>query len=312
MRKFLAPILIGLGVFLVVAAVIAQVWAPGQVERTPLDTDNTTHLSGRAQVAGGPDLKLEETPVLAWSGNQVDSKASDGDVAVWFTTLCVVRDEGGIDGCITAKDPQGRLITAETDVFATDRHTALTVPNDGYVPPGTPQQEGLQNKWPFGAEKKTYPVWDGVVGSAVDAEYTGTDELDGLETYVYRAEAAADGVTVVGDVTGSYTQTTDYYIEPRTGAIIKQVVHQERVADGVGKILDLDLAFTDDQVQTNVDDARANIDTLRLIEDVVPLVGYVAGGLAIAAGVVLLVVGRRRRGTDLETPPQQVDEESTV
>ena len=300
MRKFLAPLLVGLGAFLIAAAVVAQVWAPGQIERTPLDTDNTTYLSGRAQVATGPDLELQETPVLAYSGNQVDSEASDDEVAVWSTSLCVVRDEGGIDGCVSAKDPQGRLITAETDVFATDRHTALTVPNDGYVPEGTPQQEGLQNKWPFSAEKTTYPVWDGVVGSAVDAEYTGTDEIDGLETYVYRADVSADGVVVVGDVTGSYTQTTDYYIEPRTGAIIKQVVHQERVADGVGKILDLDLAFTDDQVQTNVDDAHANLDQLRLIEDIVPLVGYVAGGLAVLAGIVLLVVGRRRRDVTAE------------
>lgn len=307
MRKFLAPILIGLGAFLVAAAVVAQVWAPGQIERTPLDTDNTTYLSGSAQVAGGPDLKLQETPVLAWSGNKVDSKASDDEVAVWFTSLCLVRDEGGIEGCVDAKDPQGRLISAETDVFATDRHTALTVPNGDYVPPKTPQQEGLQNKWPFGAEKTTYPVWDGVVGSAVDAVYTGTVAIDGLETYAYRADVSADGVKVIGDVTGSYTQTTDYFIEPRTGAIIKQVVHQERVADGVGKILDLDLAFTEDQVQTNVDDARANIAQLRLIEDIVPLVGYVAGGLAVVAGIVLMLTGRRRRGAkgdaaDVEVP----------
>ena len=40
---------------------------------------------------------------------------------------------------------------------------------------------------------------------------------------------------------------------------------------------------------------HANIDQLRLIEDTVPLVGYVAGALALAAGVVLTVLGRRRR-----------------
>ncbi len=312
MRKFLVPILLGLGAFLLIAAVVAQVWAPGQVERTPLDTDNTTQLSGDARVASGPDLELQRTAVLAWSGNKVDSDASTDEVAVWLTSLCVVRDEGGIDGCVRAQDPRGRLITAETDVFATDRHTALTVPNDGYVPEGTPQQEGLQNKWPFGAQKTTYPVWDGVVGSSVDARYTGTDEIDGLAVYVYRADARAAGVVVVGeDVMGSYAQTTDYYIEPRTGAIIDQVVHQVRVARGVGRILDLNLSFTDDQVQTNVDDARTNIDTLRLIEDIVPLVGYVVGGLAVAVGIVLLVV-RRRRPVELETPPQEIPEESTV
>jgi DUF3068 family protein len=295
MRKLLAPVLFGIGAFLIVVAVIAQTWAPDRIERTPLDTDNTTHLSGSAQVAGGEDLKLAETPVLAFSVNKVDADASDDSVAVWFTSLCVVRDEGGIKDCVDADDPQGRLISAESDVFATDRHTALTIPNGDYVPAGTEQQKGLQNKWPFSSQKKTYPVWDGMVGGAVDATYERTKKVDGLETYVYRAEASADGVDVIDGVKGSYTQTTDYYIEPRTGAIINQVVHQERVADGVGKILDLDLAFTDHQVQDNVDDAHTNLRTLRLIEDVVPVVGYVVGGLALLGGIALVLVRRRHR-----------------
>lgn len=297
MRKILAPVLIGIGAFLVVAAVIAQVWAPGQIERTPLDTDSTTYLSGSAQVAGGDDLSLQESPVLAFSVNQVDADASDDEVAAWTTSLCVVRDEGDIDGCVDADDAQGRLVSAETEVFATDRNTALTVDNGDYVPAGTQQQEGLQNKWPFGAEKKTYPVWDGMVGAAVDATYDGTEKIDGLETYLYKTEANADDVEVIEGVTGSYLQTTDYYIEPRTGTIIKQVVHQERVADGVGKILDLDLAFTDDQVQTNVDDTEDNISSLRLLETIVPVVGYAAGVAALLVGFALLLLRRRTAKT---------------
>ena len=73
------------------------------------------------------------------------------------------------------------------------------------------------------------------------------------------------------------TPPTDYYIEPRTGTIINQVVHQERVADGIGTILDLDLAFTDDQIQTNVDDTDDNLSQLTLIETIVPIVGLVVG-----------------------------------
>jgi hypothetical protein len=303
MRKIVAPLLVGLGGFLVVAGLVARAWAPDQVERTPLDTDNTTYLSGTAQVPNA-DLQLEETPVLAWSTNRADAGASDADVVAFSTSLCLVRDQGRIDGCVNGDDP--RLISAETDVFAADRHTALTVPNDGYLPPGTPQQEGLQNKWPFGAEKTTYPVWDGVVGHAVDASYQRTEDIDGLETYVYRAVASADGVDVVGDVTGSYTSTTDYYIEPRTGAIINQVIQQERVADGVGKVLDLDLAFTGDQVQTNVDDARDNLALLTLLETTVPVVGLAAGIPLLLLGLVLLVLGRRRIGVAREERAEEL------
>ena len=293
MRKILAYVLVGLGGFLVVAGIVARTWAPDQIERTPLDTDNTTYLSGTAQVPNA-DLELEETPVLAFSTNEADTEVSDDDVIAFVTTLCLVRDEGGIDSCVDEDDPQGRLITAETDVFATDRHTGMTVNDPQYLPADAVHEEGLQNKWPFGAEKKTYPVWDGVVGSAVDATYERTEDVEGLETYVYKSDASADGVDVIGDITGSYTNTSEYYIEPRTGAIINQVIHQERVADGVGKVLELDLAFTDEQVQENVDDANDNRSLLTLIETTVPIVGLAVGIPLLIIGIALLVLGRRR------------------
>lgn len=291
MRKIVAPALVGLGVFLVVAGLVARAWAPGQIERTPLDTDNTTYLSGTAQVPNA-DLVLEETPVLAWSTNRADADASDDHVIAFSTSLCLVRDVDGIDGCVDGDDP--RLISAETDVFAADRHTGLTVDDPQYLPAGALHEEGLQNKWPFDAEKRTYPVWDGVVGSAVSATYEGTEDVDGLETYVYRAVADGKGVDVVGDLKGHYTSTTTYYVEPRTGAIINQVIHQERVADGVGKVLDLDLAFTGDQVRTNVDDAHDNIALLSLIETTVPVVGLAVGIPLLLVGLALLVLGRSR------------------
>ncbi|GAB6984331.1 hypothetical protein JCM10369A_08550 [Nocardioides pyridinolyticus] len=103
------------------------------------------------------------------------------------------------------------------------------------------------------------------------------------------------GVDVIAGVPGDYQATTDYFIEPRTGTIIDQVVHQERQADGIGPILELDLEFTDAQVRKNVDDTRDNLSTLGLIEDTVPLVGYVVGIPALVIGVLLLVRERRRR-----------------
>jgi hypothetical protein len=297
MRKLLALVLVGLGGFLVVAGIVARTWAPGQIERTPLDTDNTTYLSGTAQVPNA-DLELEETSVLAFSTNQADANVSDDEIIAFSTSLCLVRDEDGIDGCVDGDDP--RLISAETDVFAADRHTGMSVNDPGYLPADAVHEEGLQNKWPFGAQKKTYPVWDGMVGGAVDAEYVGTEDIDGLETYVYKAVASADGVDVVADITGTYTSSTEYYIEPRTGAIINQVIHQERVADGVGKVLDLDLAFTDDQVQTNVDDARDNLSLLTLVETTVPIVGFAVGMPLLLIGVALLVLGRKRPAQDAD------------
>ena len=298
MRKIIALVLVGLGAFLLVAAVVASTWVPAKVERTPLDTDKTTYLSGSAQKADpANDYALEPLDVVAFSTNQVDADASDDDVVAWVSTLCLVVDEGDPTGCVDADDPQGRLISAETDVFATDRHTGLTVNDDKYLPADATPQEGLQNKWPFGAEKKSYPVWDGLAGTAVEATYEDTVDIDGMETYHYVATVDVEGVDVIEGVPGAYQATTDYYIEPRTGTIIDQVVHQERQADGIGPILELDLEFTDEQVQANVDDTRDNLSTLELLEDTVPLVGYVGGALALLAGGALLLLDRRRPAT---------------
>lgn len=294
MRKVLPVLLIAVGSFLVVVALVALTWVPGQVERTPLDTDNVTELSGTAGVFSGGDA-LEQGPVKAWSTNAVDSDASDDENVVFNTSLCLVHDEGGIDACVDADDPEGRLISAETSQFVTDRHTAMTVDNGDYLPEDAPQLEGLQNKWPFGAEKKAYPVWDDIVRGAVEAEYIGEQEIEGLTVYEYEYNAEVSGVELVGDITGTYTATYTFLIEPRTGSIIKQVVHQERVAEDGTPLLELDLAFTDDQVSKNVDDANEARSTLRLMEDIVPVVGLGVGIPLILIGLALLLLGRRRR-----------------
>jgi hypothetical protein len=171
----------------------------------------------------------------------------------------------------------------------------MTVDNGDYLPADAPQLEGLQNKWPFNAQKKSYPVWDDIVGAAVDAEYLGEEEIDGLTVYKYEYDTTADGVLLVGDISGTYAATYTFYIEPRTGSIINQVVHQERVADNGTPLLELDLAFTDDQVKTNVDDANEALSTLRLLEDIVPVVGLAVGIPVILIGLALLVLNRRRR-----------------
>ena len=297
MRKVLPALLAGLGAFLVAMAIVALTWVPGVVERTPLDTDNTTFLDGTVSVLGE-----DEGPARAFSTNAVDSNASDDDVAVWDTSLCLVHDVDGIDSCVDADDPAGRLISAETTRFATDRYTALTVPNEGYLPEDTPQLDGLQNKWPFNAEKKTYPVWDDLVGAAVDADYIGEEEIDGLKVYVYEYAANVGPVTIVGDIIGTYFGKYTFYVEPKTGSIINQTIHQERLAAGVESVLDLDLKFTDDQIQTNVDDANDALSMLNMMEVIVPIVGFVLGIPALIIGVLLMLRGRRKESGNTAEP----------
>ena len=293
MRKIIGWVLLALGAFLLVIGLMASFWAPGQVKRTPLDTDSVTRLAGTADKLNPATGDVENLDVKATSITKADSKRSDDNVIVFVNTLCLVIDEGDVPDCVDAQDPEKRLISASTDVFATDRSDAMAV-NGKYLPAGAEEKEGLINKWPFDAEKKTYPYWDGILGAPVDATYDSTETLEGLETYKYHVLVEEEPAEVIDGVQGVYSQDKYLWIDPTTGSIIKQSQHEVRALEDGSVLLDLDLAFTDDQVADNVDSADDSGGKIDLITKTVPLVGFIGGALALLAGAYLVFAGRRR------------------
>ena len=126
-------------------------------------------------------------PIKALSHTVADGAASTDEVVVFDTFSCLITDpDGTAPDCVDDTDPDKRLVTAGTDLFATDRVTALAVNDEKYVGVGAEPHEGLVNKFPFEVEQKTYPFWDGVVGRAVDATFQGEEEIDGLPTYKFQ------------------------------------------------------------------------------------------------------------------------------
>jgi hypothetical protein len=292
MRKGFGIGLTVLGGFLVTLAVLAQFWAPGRLMKTPLDTDSTTLLDGTAQLSDGTG-GTDEFPIKAFSVTRADSERSDGDVIVFQNSSCLVKDEGDIDECVSASDPQERLLSASTDNFATDRRTAVAVDDPKYLPPSAEDKEGLINKWPFEAEKKTYQYWDSFAGEAVDATYDRTEDVDGLETYVYKIEVSDAPIEVTDGVQGTYSTDREIWIDPTTGAIVNQFEHQERIDDEDNPFLILDYGFTDEQVAGNAEDSKSNASSLKLIKSTVPLIGYIVGIPALLIGIALQLMRRR-------------------
>lgn len=281
-----------LGGFLVMVALLAQFYAPGQLMRTPLDVDSTTHLSGDATVGSEP-----RGPVLATSVTRADSAKSDGDVVVFVNSACLVKDVGSPPNCVSADDPQKRLLSASVDNFATDRKTGQAVNDPKYLPPDATPHRGLVNKWPFDAQKQTYPYWDGTANAAGNAVYDGETTLQGLKVYKYRAQVPQTPIDVAAGVKGTYTTDTEIYVEPRTGAIVNTVQHQERLADDGSNVLNLDLAFTSSQEKSSVKDAISNKDKLDLVTKTVPLIGFVVGIPLLIAGIALTLLANRREST---------------
>lgn len=287
MRKL--GLLLGfLGGFLVTLALLAKFYAPGQLMRTPIDVDSTTRLAGTAAL-GTEDA----IPVKATSITRTNSEKSTSDVVVWVNSSCLVKDEGDVPNCVSADDPQARLISASVDNFATDRKSAEAINDPEFLPADATKKEGLVNKWPFEAAKKTYKYWDGTAGKAVDAVYSGTEKVGGIDAYKYLVTIDKEPIEITDGVNGTYTTEKQIFVEPLTGSILNQVEHQVREDDEGGNFLTLDLAFTPDQVAVSAKDAKANVSQLNLIRKVVPLVGFIGGIPLLVLGLLLALRGRR-------------------
>lgn len=290
MRVIVGRVLLGLGAFLLVAGILGVAWAPGAVKKTPVEIDQKTDLAGTAQRLNTSTGETRELEVKYTSITKSDTDASDDDTVYFKQATCLVEVDGETPDCVDENDD--RLISAGEETFATDRETALAV-DGSKLPDDVEPYEGLVNKWPFDAEEKDYLIYDNVIDEPVTARFEGTDEIDGLDVNIYVTETEEAPIDLGSDIDGLYSDRKEYSVDPRTGAIIKQVVDQQRyLADGT-LVLDLQMQYTDEEVSDNVADAKDNISSVDLLTKTVPLVGFIGGALCVLAGIALILTGRR-------------------
>lgn len=289
MRKVLGMVLLFLGGFLLVAAALSKFYAADAVRRTPLDINVTSRLEGTAAI--GSDA---ETPVRATNTTRTDSAKSDGKVVVFKTSTCLVKVIGDTPDCVSADDPQQRLVSVSTDNFATDRKTAEAVNDPKYLPADATVHKGLVNKFPFDTKKKNYQYWNGDVNQVTTAVYTGTADVQGVQTYKFTADVADAPIEIAAGMNGRYTDHTEIWVEPVTGSILRQTDSQKRVTDTGSSVLDLNVIMTPATSKTLIDDAKKNKNQLKLVDSTLPIVGLIVGLLALLGG--LLAVRDNRSG----------------
>ncbi|WP_353953653.1 DUF3068 domain-containing protein [Knoellia sp. S7-12] len=290
MRRIIGLVLMGLAGFLVTTALLALIYIPGQVKKTPLDTDSNTRLTGQAAALPTGD----GAPVKALSHTVADGAKSDGDVVVFDTFTCLITDpDGDAPDCVDDTDPDKRLVSATTDRFATNRKTGVAVNDEKYIGDATPH-EGLINKFPFDVEKKTYPFWDGILGRAVDATFEGEEKVNGLDTYKFVIDVADEPAEIANGIQGTYSSLKTMNIDPVTGAIQKQTEQQKRVLENGTTVLDLDFGFTDETVAANVASAKESGSSLATVGKL-PLIAGLLGLLSGLAGFFLWNSARRAR-----------------
>jgi hypothetical protein len=298
-RVWPAWLFLFLGAFFLVTAAVAQFWAKDAAARTPFDSYQRTYLTGTAEVLDPATGKTSENPVKISNITQVDDKKSTADAVVFVTSTCVNIDTGDPADCLPVppakKDP--RMISVSQLNFVADRTTALAYDDPDILATPVPVS-GLVNKWPFHAEKKSYDVWDDVTKTSSPADYVGETTMDGLTVYQYHQVISDAPIDLGNGIEGIYDLDETYTIDPVTGKIINQELHDVRtVKDSGATALDLTAAYTPETIQSNIDEAKDGGKQLTLITETLPLVGLVVGLICLGIGVLLLV-RRRRRGPD--------------
>lgn len=308
MRRFLGPVLLGVGVFLVVLAGLLKFFVADRVIVTPIDQYAQTTSPGPGSFLDLATLQVRSGDLVAVRTLKGDVKASDKDTAVW-------------DVSVVLSTVDGQFIRATVDRVATDRRTGEAVNCCGEAVDSEPTRHtGLSYKFPFDTQKQDYQFWDPNAKQAVTARYVSEETVQGLTTYKFISQLPATQIqtqevpgSLVGESAPSvqapvyYADTRTVWVEPKTGVIVKgseQNLTTLRDSAGQDKtvILQFDLTFNEQTQRSQAQLARDNIGKIDLVTLWLPLIGLLVGIVLIIAGLIIMVSADRAAARPTEEP----------
>jgi hypothetical protein len=295
-------VLLGAGVFLLTLAAMIRFYAFPRMTSLPLNyyIETTSEASG-ATVFDLPTLSERSgATVTAVRTIKGDAKAGSADVAVW-------------DVFQNVQDEKGNKLEYTQSRVPLDRQTALPVHccRENLNGDRAKQFEGYTYKFPYNIDKRSYQVFNDTTARAWPMQYAATETVKGLTVYRFEqpipptkvAErevpghlvGAPDQPTVVAD--RYYTTTRTYWVEPRTGIIVKGQEDAKTTLRGPSgedavTLMEGKVTLVDKDVQKMVDTANSARLMLMLLGIVIPLVAALLG----AALVAIALFESRRRG----------------
>ncbi|TWG15181.1 DUF3068 domain-containing protein [Micromonospora taraxaci] len=303
MRSTSGAILVGVGTFLIVGAVATPLVVAPALVKVPLDQSSVTVSTAQNATVLDFGTLSERSGVNLTAHRAVRGDVKDGnaDRAVFNVGVRVIDDAD-------------KEITLSTDRVALDRRTAMAVACCAEDINGAPfKHEGLTYTFPFGTEKKTYQYFDNTARKAYPAKYVSTEKLQGLTVYKFEMTVEPiqiSEIKVPGNLLGSteqvvnagryYANTRTLWVEPDSGVIVKgQEKQLQTLRDGTGadkiKIIDADLAFTEDTQKQQAKAAKDARGQINLLTTVVPVILGLLGLALVLIGVYLVVRAGRRR-----------------
>jgi hypothetical protein len=317
MRRGLGVLLVVVGIVLLAgAAILRFVVAPNAIKAPIEDGDDpytaTSVATGTASLLDQQTGQfLADVPITATRNVTADVDASTDDVAVW-------------DVEVVTESADGTEISSTSDRVAFDRETSEAV--DGFdqaVDGEEVSHEGsISYKFPFDTEQQTYEYFDTTTREAWPAEFVGTEDIDGVETYHFTQTVEP---TKIGDVTlpgallqqpavpsvtldRMYNTTREFFVEPTSGVIVRgseQTQQTLQTPDGSATVpaFDGDIEFDEATVDERLSEAEDAKGDIALVRDTLPLVGLIAGVVLLLVGAALLM----RRRSEPEQDVAQVE-----
>jgi hypothetical protein len=197
-----------LGAALLMAAILLSTYTASRVTKIPLDVDTTLTSNGTATALDPASLSTDrfvtnnDVPVVQQQQYSTESGAdtpSNADVVTLQVGTTLRR---------TDKQQDTGLLLAIVDTVTLNRTTAMAVSSDtstaGFVqkprtmddtkpPLRIPlKHEGLNYRFPFDVEKKTYPYFDPIAQRVFDTNYDGEEDVNGLTTFHFKQNVGLD------------------------------------------------------------------------------------------------------------------------
>jgi len=301
--RIVGLILSGVGAFFVVLALLLRFYVPGQVVKFPLNEYQIAvlHATNAIYFSAAKLRIISGIPVTATNTLRGDVIAGSGSTAVWDEFTVVRDDANNVNFDYTIlRGPFDRRTGEMVNCCGAALNAKPThMSGQGYV-------------WPFGAQKKTYMVFDTTLARAMPATYAGTATVDGLSTYRYVEQVApsqSGSQTLPGVLVGMkdqpsvtlpeyYQATNTFWVDPVTGGPVSVEGNETltlRDSSGATRLVlfNADLKFTPQSIKSFVDNDVRGKNKINLVTNILPLVLLIVGVILLAAGIVLGVLGRR-------------------
>jgi Porin PorA len=320
MRRVVGSICIFLGALVLVVGVLAKPVLYSNLAKVPLDQKSVSvstgeHMSALQASAAGVKVLTDATLQSTRTVRGIPGKAK-GNSAFWQTA---VKSEAVGVAALSYSDEGVSFdrVTGQATNCCGDFKSTGTLDNPASTEPVT--HKGLFFKFPFDTQKTTYQWWDGDLGRTEPMRFLRTQQIDGVQTYVFQQKSGSETYSkqtgLPGELFNSakpvdadavYENTRTLYIEPNTGVVIKGVEELNKRFEAPGfaavPITKGTIGYTAATIKKNADDWGSKGQLLGFVHGPLTLIGVLLGLILLGAGAFLSLSGSNKTASNTAGP----------